>query len=413
MSLQKKANVLVCAYSCISESGVPYPGGEAELGWNIVKQLSRFYNVFVVTHAYNQKAIELALHKDPLPNITLLYIKLPRFFSFLESFHKGGIQIYAYLWQIHAYFSIKKLHQKINFDMFHHVTYANDWMASYMGALLPIPYIRGPGGGAHKIPANFLAEYSFKERFLEKLRSVGQWLFRRDPFFIMGQHKAKAILVCNQEAFDALSASSKKKAHFFPVNGISPDTIPYHHKSHDDFIVVTAGKLLKLKRFDLAIRAFKLFHDKVPNAKLVIAGDGLEFPHLQKLVSDLNLQTSVEFKKWVPHKELQNLMAQSSVFLFTSLRDGGGAVVVEAMAAGLPVVCFDIAGPGFHIQPAWGIKIKPENQGQALNDLAAALEKLYTDNSVREALANAARKRAEEFYAWDKLGETLHSLYGI
>src|SRR5579884_2376590 len=82
------------------------------------------------------------------------------------STHRGqcAFQVYAYLWQIKAYFVARRLHRERPFDVFHHVTYANDWMASYIGALLPVPYIRGPGGGAQRTPGAFLKEYKFRDR---------------------------------------------------------------------------------------------------------------------------------------------------------------------------------------------------------------------------------------------------------
>ena len=88
----------------------------------------------------------------------------------------------------------------ICFDAFHHVTYANDWMASYIGALLPVPYIRGPGGGAHRTPKGFEEEYQLGGRVWEKVRVAGQWIFRHDPAFLIGQNRASAILVCHDES---------------------------------------------------------------------------------------------------------------------------------------------------------------------------------------------------------------------
>src|SRR5260370_28570115 len=73
---------------------------------------------------------------------------------------QGGIQIYAYVWQVKAYFVARRLHRRFPFDIFHHITYANDWMASFIGALLPVPYVRGPGGGAHRTPRELLQEYT-------------------------------------------------------------------------------------------------------------------------------------------------------------------------------------------------------------------------------------------------------------
>jgi len=406
--------VLVCAYSCVSESGVKNIGGEAELGINMIKQLSRFFDVYVLTHHHNKKSIEDFLLKQPMPNVTFFYIALPKFLSFLEKFHKGGIQIYSYLWQIKAYFVAKELHQKNNFDFFHHITYANDWMASYIGALLPIPYVRGPGGGAHSVPKLFMKEYTLQQKLGEIVRGVGQWIFRHDPFFTLGQNKAKALLVCNQEAFNAMPQKWQAKTQFFPVNGINLSDVQrlsLQDVQHPEFVVMTAGKLLKIKSVELAIKAFKIFNDKVPGSKFLIIGDGPEFLNLNKLVLDLNLKNKVKFEKWMPRKELLLKMAESDLFVFPSLRDGGGAVVVEAMAMQKPIVCFDISGPGFHVKNEWGIKIKPENPDQAVRDMAKAFENLYYNKELRLKMGENAKKRVEEFYNWDKLGDKLFQIY--
>jgi glycosyltransferase involved in cell wall biosynthesis len=407
--------LLVCAYCCVSESGVLQVGGEAELGFNLVKQFSRFFQVTVLTHAHNQKAIEEVLKKEPLNNVVFVYIQLPTFLRFLEKFHKGGIQIYSYLWQIKAYFVAKKLHQQESFDAFWHTTYANDWMASYIGALLPVPYFRGPGGGAHFVPKAFTKHYTLKQKLGEWARHFGQWVFRHDPFFIMGQKRAKALLVCNQEAFNALPKDWQKKAHFFPVNGISSQDLHFlrsvEKASRRNFLVLTAGKLITIKSVDLAMKAFKMFHEKIPNSEFLILGDGPEMAHLQKLASELGLKKNIIFLGWQPREKLLTKMQEADVFLFTSLRDGGGAVIVEAMAAEKPIVCFDISGPGFHVKPEWGIKVAPENPAEALLGIAEALEKLYIDSNQRIAMGRNARQRAESFYLWDHLGNTLYDIY--
>lgn len=406
--------ILVCAYSCVSESGVKNIGGEAELGWNLVKELARFFSVSVLTHSNNQKSIETLLLKEKINNINFIYFKLPLLFNFLEKHHRGGIQVYAYLWQIKAYFVAKRLHKENKFDVFHHITYANDWMASFIGALLPIPYIRGPGGGAHKVPAGFVKEYTFKQKIAEKLRSIGQWVFRHDPFFILGQKRAKVLMACNYEAKNAISKKLQNKVYFFPVNGISKNNFNFENKRKeklDKFIIFTAGKLIKIKSFDLAIKAFGDFSKKNTNTILSIAGEGPELNNLKNIVKNLNLENKVLFKGWLPREHVLQEMLNCDVFLFPSLRDGGGNVVVEAMAQGKPVVCFDISGPGFHVDQSCGIKIKPENSKQALKDMVESLEKLYNDKNLRLKLGQGAREKAEREYDWYKLGDRLFKIY--
>ena len=121
--------------------------------------------------------------------------------------------------------------------------------------------------------------------------------------------------------------------------------------------------------------------------------------------------SKVKFTGALPREQLMSDMADSDVFLFPSLRDGGGTVVIEAMAAGKPVICLDNGGPGMHINEECGIKITPESPQQAVFDIANALEELYENAERRAELGKSARKRAEELYLWDKLGDRLRDIY--
>ena len=109
--------------------------------------------------------------------------------------------------------------------------------------------------------------------------------------------------------------------------------------------------------------------------------------------------------------KLLSEMGSCDVFLFPSLRDGGGAVVVEAMSAGKPVACLDVGGPGLHITDECGIKVTPLSPQSVVRDLAEALERLYLDEDLRLILGKAARERAEREYHWDRLGERLMKIY--
>lgn len=405
--------ILVCAYTCSPNGeGERFGGGEDILGWNVVLQLARFHDVHVLGHTRNRRSVQEWLESHSTPNIRFHFFELG---SCLRVLHKiqGGIQLYAFLWQVKAYFVARKLHKKYHFELFHHVTYANDWMASYVGALLPVHYVRGPGGGAHRTPKRFLKLYGLKGRIWEVIRSTGQYLFRHDPFFILGHEKAKALLLCNREALDAIPVRWKNKTHLFAVCGVSSHdlNLEYNPKTTDTFKILTAGKLLKIKGFELAIRSFAVFFDKHPNSSLTIAGDGPELDRLRSLSQSLGLDHVVGFDKWVPRNKLLRLMAESDVFLFPSLRDGGGAVVIESMAMKTPVVCLDISGPAMHVTDQTGIKIPALDPGQSISDIATALDRLYTDVSFRQRLGIESRRRVEAEYNWDRVGERLNEVY--
>ena len=408
-----KFRVLACAFTCCPSGQPGFTGGEDILGWNLLKQISRFHEVYALTHSDDRQSIERALKEQPIPNLHFRYVDLPRWLHPLLRL-QGSHQLYAYLWQLRAYFTAIKLHRELRFDLFHHITYANDWMTSFIGAWLPVPYVRGPGGGAHRTPKGFETEYSLKGRIWEKFRGPGQWLFRHDPFFTRGQVRAKALLVCNKEAQLGISRRLAKKVYLFPVSGVSSEDLAIQPESNGrkkHFRVLSAGALIRVKGFGIAIKAFKLFVDKHPDATFSIIGSGPEGPRLKALVQDAQIEQKVEFLQWVPRDTLLKEMRGYDVFLFPSLRDGGGTVVIEAMSAAKPVVCLDVGGPGTHISDDCGIKVTPDSPQHAIEQLADALERLYLDEELRLRLGRGAREKAEKVYLWERLGEQLMNIY--
>ena len=405
--------ILVCAFACCPPEKPGFSGGEDVLGWNLLQQIGRFHEVWAIAHEKDRNSIEQSLTEHPVQGLHFYYVGLPKWLMPFLKF-QGSHQLYYYIWQIKAYLAARRLHRKVGFDLFHHVTYANDWMVSFIGALLPTPYVRGPGGGAHRTPKGLEHEYTFGGRFWEKVRVIGQWFFRHDPLFVKGQKRAGAILVCNSDSVRMIPAKWSHKVHLFPVSGVSSKDLSLPKPSvvdNRELRIITAGTLIRVKGFGLAIKAFKLFADKHPDSRLTIVGDGPEEPRLRHLIRNLQLTDRVELLGAIPRSDLLCRMAASDVLLFPSLRDGGGTVVIEAMSAAKPVVCLDASGPGLHVTDACGIKVAPTSTPETVKNLAHALERLYQDQDLRVQLGEAGRRRVEELYHWDRLGDRLQDIY--
>ena len=241
---------------------------------------------------------------------------------------------------------------------------------------------------------------------------MAQWFGRNEYFRRRCLKKSRAILVCNRET--KIKIPEKGKIFYFPVNGVSLNDINPESNGKipgSTFRILTAGRLHRLKGFALAIKSFKIFVEKFPESEFIIVGKGPEEPFLKELVQSHRLQSKIQFFPWLPREKLLLKMRSSHVFLFPSFRDGGGAVVVEAMASGTPVICLDTAGPGFHVQEKWGIKIKPKSPDYVIKRMAHALENLYLNEDLRAKMGKAGLKRAEEFYLWERLGERMQEIY--
>lgn len=384
------------------------------MGWNLVRQLAARHDLVVLTHAVDLPVLRAAWARDGFGPYPFVGVALPAWLQPLRRI-QGGLQLYCYLWQVQAWRTARRLVRARRFDLTHHLTYANDWMANFIGAWVDLPYLRGPGGGSHRVPAGMLTIFGLWGRIGEHLRSLWQRVFQWDPSFQRGQARARRLLLCNREAVQALRPAWSAKAELFPVNGVSQDDLaalmPRGGREAGPLRVVSAGKLIRLKGFLLALEAFRRLHAACPETEFEIIGDGPDWRPLERLVRASGLEGCVRVTPWQPRPAVLERLRRCDLFLFASVRDGGGAVVVEALAAGKPVVCLDVAGPGMHVTPACGMKIPARDPEQAASGLAEGMRRLCEDPGLRLAMGQAARTRAEQAYSWDRLGQRLADLY--
>jgi len=415
--MSKRLKVLVSAYACNPAVSPQLHPGEDIVGWQLVNQLCRFHDVWVITHSYNKKGFGQDYQEQAISRAKFFFIQLPFPFWLLYKFDIGE-RLYYYLWQILAWRIAKRLYKKVPFDLAQHITFNNDWIPSYIGAFMPIPFVWGPLGGGQKTPKEFFRTYALQDRFAEYVRDFGQVIGRS---LLLTRRRclkrANAILVCNPDTKKRMPEKYARKVHFFPVNGISSsdlvdfDELNRKATSEKEFFVLSTGRLIHWKNFAAAIRSFKIFSDKFPKTRLFIVGEGPQRDFLQKLARELKVSDKIGFIPRLTREELIKKMRACDVFLYPSLREGGGAVVVEALASGLPVICLDLAGPSIHVREDCGIKIEPRDPDYVLRNMSEALEKLYLDKNRWIQLSQKAVERAKNHYLWDRLGEHLQEIY--
>ena len=137
-------------------------------------------------------------------------------------------------------------------------------------------------------------------------------------------------------------------------------------------IILAAGRLVKEKGFDIALRAFALLDD--PNAKLVIVGEGERRAELEALAAELGVADRISLPGYVP--DIRPWLEIARTFLLTSWYEGYAAVIVEALGAGRPVVSTDCTpaarellsdGPNGHVASIGDVAGLAEGLRQVLN----------------------------------------------
>ena len=171
-------------------------------------------------------------------------------------------------------------------------------------------------------------------------------------------------------------------------------------------LVGTVGRLNEVKRQDVLIRAFARLTSRLPDAALLLVGDGPLRSNLSSLARDLGVADRVHFAGYQARPEL--FLRAMDVFALTSESEGMPLSVLEAWAAGVPVVGSGVGGLPQLIQEGQTGRLFPFPDHEVL---AAVLVDLLTDRPVARAMACAGRERVERLFSARRMAEDYHAHY--
>jgi glycogen synthase len=125
----------------------------------------------------------------------------------------------------------------------------------------------------------------------------------------------------------------------------------------------------------------------------------------------MSLTGRVQFHGWVAQAAAAELLRSSDIMVLPSMRECGGAVVLEAMASGVPVIATKWGGPTDYIAQDTGILIPPETPDEFVGRLADAIIWMADNPDVRVKIGHAARRRVQELYDWQVKAKALLQIY--
>jgi len=400
--------VLLSAYAC-----EPEKGSEPAVGWNWVRQIARFHEVWVITRANNRVPIEKSLAKEPLPNVHWVYFDLPPWARFWKK-GKRALHVYYYLWQLGAYFVARKLQGEVCFDLVHHITFGACWFPTFL-PFLPVPFIWGPIGGGSPCPRIFQREFSFRGRTNEWARQALLAVSRLDPIRHETEKRASVILAVSPVTLQRLQPRNRQKALLLSQVGVDwkeVATLPERRSNHGSHLrLLSVGRLIHWKGFALGIKAFALFNQQYANSEYCVIGDGPERTRLTELVSSMGLSRVVQLPGSLSRSDYLRQLVHSDLLLHPSLHEPGAYVIAEAMAARLPVICLDYGEPALIVTPETGIKIPLSSPEGVVAGISQACAQLAANPSLRDRMGDAGRQRVFDLFEWDKKGLFMAKLY--
>lgn len=442
--MDKKLKVLLIVEQCNPEgSSVPL------VGYNFYKEISQRAEVTLITHGRNQASLKRA-HPDS--DIVYLYESdwSRRYYIVADRLSriKGKIIWPLRLtlaYPIYAEFN-RQVYQQFapaieqgRYDIVHAITpMVPRYPVKVVDACDRTPFVLGPVNGGVPYPDGFKSVGRREFSGLNFLRSVGRFLipgyqktYQQADYILAGSSYTAGLI---KRLFDL----SDERVELFYENGLMPEfvkslptaqvsaqtavPVPDHRpeqspeqslkRSSDHLLnLLFVGRLVPYKSADILIESLsKLPADILQRVQLTIVGDGSERDALERQVAALNLGRTVTFTGWVAQTETLQYYRQSDIFCFPSVREFGGAVVLEAMANGLPCIVVNNGGIGEYVTEKTGYKIEPISRSFVVQALAESIEHLATNPSLRQQMADSAVQRANAF-TWDVKAERIVEIY--
>ena len=420
----KKLKVLLIIEQCNPEwASVPL------VGYCFYENISKLVDTTLVTHERNKVALEKA-H----PDRDITYIAesdfIRKYYNVAEKLSKIKDKI---IWPLYhtltypvysefnrlVYYKFKDKILSGNYDIVHAMT---PMMPRYpvmaIKACINTPFILGPVNGGVPFPQGFqkVARQEFSD--FNFLRLVGRFII---PGYRETYTKADYILAGSTYTLNLIKDLfdiQNEKIELFYENGIGTSFLKevervYDFKTTDKerINLLFVGRLVPYKGADMLIEAIGTLEPSIKDKILLtVVGDGSERKNLEDQVQTLHLKNKVNFTGWVEQQETLRYYSDSDIFCFPSIREFGGAVVLEAMANGLPSIVVNNGGIGEYVTEGTGFKIDPISREFVVKELKTCIEQLVCDPVLRNNMSLKAVQRAKDF-SWSAKAEAIVRIY--
>lgn len=309
----------------------------------------------------------------------------------------------APLFAINEARAILSLHLRHHYDLVHgHWVIPNGAVAAIVSALIRKPLVISLHGSD--------VFFAMRKPMLGK---IARWSITR----------AVAVTACSAEiaACARQLGARDDKVHLFPW-GADPTQFTLERSAArvalnlnaDVSIILSLGRLVKKKGLNILLQALPSVFARVQNTCCVIAGSGPELEPLRAQAVSLGIDDRVHFMGAVNWDQAPALLAACDVFVAPSIHDENGNVdglpttVLEAMAAGRPVIASQVAGMELVVQPWKTGILTPEYDDMALAD---ALTVVLTQPRLKKLLGDNARRAVEDKFNWGDVAARFEQIY--
>jgi len=404
--------VLMSAYQC-----GPGMGSVSQIGWEWYSRMSARVPVTLVTHIRNRTVLEAAgapLHGSQIVYIDTEWFAGPVYRLAVRLFPKSEHAVFIlsltdfYVYDYEARKTLRKLQkQGENWDIVHCVTPVSP-IASTRLYGLGLPLIVGPWNGGLESPANFPEIMQQDSGWFYPVRNIGKLV----DFILGGSRHASVILSATAATLRSIPVASRKHAVSMIENGVDLKRYEatdweYTPGTEGPLRILFVGRLIPCKGIPMLLEAIRRVQSEL-RIELRVVGDGPMREEWSNQSTAMGLSGCVTFCGPAPLAEIPARMSWSHVFCLPSVRESGGAVLLEAMAAARPVIAIAYGGPAELVEDTVGKGIAPTGKEFVINALVEAFRDVIRQPDEWRRRGQQGRKNAEALYDWDaKIGQAL------
>jgi glycosyltransferase involved in cell wall biosynthesis len=391
-------------------------GGEAFVPLNYFRLLrARQIDVWLVVHARNKREL-VSRFPDDLERLifvedTWVHKALFHFGQYLPrrlSDATTGLLIHLTT-QCAQRRRVRDLIKARDIDIVHQPIPVSPKMPSLMYRL-GVPVVIGPLNGGMEYPPAFRREQGLLAHFALLLgRAIGN-LFN---LFIPGKRLARLILVANARTKNALPVGVKGQVVELVENGVD-----FHiwqkeisaRGADGPIRFVFIGRLIDWKAVEIVLEALHRLQGQI-KASLEIIGDGPMRQSWETRSHQLGLKSVVTFLGFLSQQDCAERLKDADALVLPSLFECGGAVVLEAMAVGLPVIATAWGGPMDYLDATCGILVAPDSREALIEGFAAGMKALAQSPQLRAKMGESGYARARQCFDWECKIDQILDLY--
>jgi glycosyltransferase involved in cell wall biosynthesis len=317
-------------------------------------------------------------------------------------------QVLATQWRQRDF--VAQLIQKLGIDIVHQPTPISPRVPSLL-VDLPAPLVIGPMNGAMEYPPGFRF---MQPRGVRGVKNLARSLANALPRPVDAKRQAECLIVANRRTEDGLPTGVRGQIFRMVENGVVPELWARGPRSAPldrAFEIIFIGRLEPWKGPEWLIEAVAHACKQV-DCRLKMIGDLKgERKRLEERVSQLGIESRVEFFGWQSQERCAELLSKSDVLVLPSVFDPGATVVLEAMAAGKAVIAVKWGGPADILDASCGILIEPRDPASLVVDLQRAIVSLTNDRHRCASMGLAGRAKVLADYTWPMKIERLVEIY--